>query len=170
MNVALVRHRARLRGVISYISGVWWWLTCPCVCLCASRWPVTLWPCSRSESPCHVSVSRIGQSFDRSVNRLVNRLVDQSRFLGQPLDQSFCVCRYLYTPAHSRSSTRSGSPLYFPHIYHCITIRCFLFFFPTRPPWKKSKTTPPPTNPSTYACTVSIYGHHCLVSTTFNRE
>lgn len=27
---------------------MWWWLTCLCVCLCASRWPVTLWPCTLS--------------------------------------------------------------------------------------------------------------------------
>ena len=39
---------------------VWWWLTCPCVCLCASRWPVTLWPFTldRSCRAMSVSVSR----------------------------------------------------------------------------------------------------------------
>lgn len=80
----------------TFISGVWWWLTCPCVCLCASRWPVTLWPCTldRSRRAMSISVSQI--DIDRSLDRLIN----QSRFPGQSLDQSICVCRCLYKEQH----------------------------------------------------------------------
>lgn len=41
-----------------------------------------------------VSVSQIG--IDRSLDRLIN----QSRFPGQSLDQSICVCRCLYKEQH----------------------------------------------------------------------
>lgn len=87
--------RAFARGWI-FISGVWWWLTCPCVCLCASRWPVTLWPCTldRSRRAMSVSVSRIG------IGRSLDRSIDQSQFPGQFLDQSICVCRCLYKEQH----------------------------------------------------------------------
>ena len=65
-----------------------------------------------------VSVSRIGQSFDRSASRLV----DQSRLLGQPLDQSFCVC--LSVPVHTCAHhpfappARSGLPNLLPRTYY----------------------------------------------------
>lgn len=83
------------RGWI-FISGVWWWLTCPCVCLCASRWPVTLWPCTldRSRRAMSVSVNQIG------IDRSLDRPIDQSWLPGQSLDQSICVCRCLYKEQH----------------------------------------------------------------------
>lgn len=88
-------HRARLPEVQTFISGVWWWLTCLCVCLCASRWPVTLWPCTldRSRRAMSVSVSQIG------IDRSLDRSIDQSRFPGQSFDQSIYVCRCLYKTA-----------------------------------------------------------------------
>lgn len=70
---------------------------------------------SRSESPCHVSLSQIG------IDRLLDRSIDQSRFPGQSLDQSICVCRCLYKEQHPlkraltsavRSSARSTSSLF----------------------------------------------------------
>lgn len=41
-----------------------------------------------------VSVSQIG------IGRLLDRSIDQSRFPGQSLDQSICVCRCLYKEQH----------------------------------------------------------------------
>lgn len=41
-----------------------------------------------------VSVSQIG------IGRSLDRSIDQSRFPGQSLDQSICVCRYLYKEQH----------------------------------------------------------------------
>lgn len=41
-----------------------------------------------------VSVSQIG------IDRSLNRSIDQSRFPGQSLDQSICVCRCLYKEQH----------------------------------------------------------------------
>lgn len=73
---------------------------------------------SRSESPCHVSLSQIG------IDRLLDRSIDQSRFPGQSLDQSICVCRCLYKEQHPlkraltsavRSSARSTSSLFSSH-------------------------------------------------------
>lgn len=65
-----------------------------------------------------VSVSQIG------IDRSLDRPIDQSRFPGQSLDQSICVCRCLYKEQHPlkraltsavRSSARSTSSLFSSH-------------------------------------------------------
>lgn len=55
-----------------------------------------------------VSVSQIG------IDHSLNRSIDQSRFPGQSLDQSICVCRCLYKEQHRpralTSAVRSSPP------------------------------------------------------------
>ena len=133
-----------------------------------------------------VSVSRIGQSISRSV--------DQSRLLGQPLDQSFCVCLGTCThtcpPLCSSRKKRlpTSAPLdilrilcicILPHTHtHTHTMLPITFLLPFLPPLhdrarreeQRTTTTYPRTNPSTLRVhRFHLRGSPCLVrNPTFN--
>lgn len=99
-----------------------------------------LWRCDRvldrSRRAMSVSVSRIGQSFDRSVNRLVDQSISHDSLVSLLINHSVSVGACTHLPALAPLKKRL--PALLLHI-HYILPWCFLIFFLTWHPRRKNE-------------------------------
>lgn len=141
-----------------------------------------LWRCDRvldrSRRAMSVSVSRIGQSFDRSVNRLVDQSISHDSLVSLLINHSVSVGACTHLPALA-PLVRSGCPLYsYTYIIYTMMLPNFFLTWPSSKK-KREKKRQHSSNESihlratsmfyfAYMRTVSAYGRHCLVCSTFN--
>lgn len=113
-----------------------------------------LWRCDRvldrSRRAMSVSVSRIGQSFDRSVNRLVDQSISHDSLVSLLINHSVSVGACTHLPALA-PLVRSGCPLYsYTYIIYTMMLPNFFLTWPSSKKKREKKDNTPRTNPSTY--------------------
>lgn len=104
-----------------------------------------LWRCDRvldrSRRAMSVSVSRIGQSFDRSVNRLVDQSISHDSLVSLLINHSVSVGACTHLPALA-PLVRSGCPLYsYTYIIYTMMLPNFFLTWPSSKKKREKKKT-----------------------------